>query len=81
VLATPTGELHATTRGTFEGAIGISGDVPRGTNGFGYDPLFVVAPDLQHTSAELDAGTKNAMSHRGKAARAMAEKIAATQGT
>ncbi|MEL7485213.1 MAG: non-canonical purine NTP pyrophosphatase, partial [Planctomycetota bacterium] len=77
VLATPTGEILGTTRGTFEGAIGLRSDVPRGINGFGYDPLFLVAPDFKHTSAELDSDTKNALSHRGRAARAMAEKIAA----
>ena len=39
---------------------------PRGTNGFGYDPLFVVAGrDL--TAAELGAEEKNRISHRGQA--------------
>ena len=76
VLASPDGSVHAMTRGTFEGDIGMPGDVPRGDNGFGYDPLFLVAPDLEHTSAELDADTKNNLSHRGDAARAMAETIA-----
>lgn len=80
VLADASGEVLATTRGSFEGAIGLPGDIPRGTNGFGYDPLFLVAPDLAHTSAELDADTKNATSHRGKAARAMAAKIAFMRG-
>ncbi|MEO1534701.1 MAG: non-canonical purine NTP pyrophosphatase [Planctomycetota bacterium] len=80
VLATPTGEILGTTRGTFEGVIGLQSDVPRGTNGFGYDPLFLVSPDFTSTSAELDADTKNALSHRGKSARAMAEKIAAMRG-
>ncbi|MGP1272384.1 MAG: non-canonical purine NTP pyrophosphatase [Phycisphaerales bacterium] len=80
-LASPSSsEVIITTRGTFEGAIGLPGDVPRGTNGFGYDPLFLVKPDLARTSAELDAETKNAMSHRGKAARAMAARIAAMRG-
>ena len=37
---------------------------PRGTNGFGYDPYFLV-PELGRTAAELDAGQKNAISHRG----------------
>lgn len=45
---------------------------PRGTNGFGYDPIFV--PDgREHTSAELSAAQKDAISHRGKALRALAE--------
>ncbi|SDO52199.1 XTP/dITP diphosphohydrolase [Klenkia soli] len=39
---------------------------PRGTNGFGYDPVFL--PDgLDRTSAELDAAEKDAVSHRGQA--------------
>lgn len=53
--------------------------VPRGENGFGYDPLFV--PDEQQTgrsltSAEMTADRKNAISHRGKAFRALAPAIA-----
>jgi len=41
-------------------------DAPRGDAGFGYDPLFYV-PELGRTAAELDALTKNSLSHRGKA--------------
>ena len=37
---------------------------PRGTNGFGYDPLFLVR-DLNKTAAELDPDHKNRISHRG----------------
>jgi XTP/dITP diphosphohydrolase len=37
---------------------------PRGTNGFGYDPYFLV-PELGRTAAELDSEQKNAISHRG----------------
>jgi XTP/dITP diphosphohydrolase len=52
---------------------------PRGTGGFGYDPIFV--PDgTQMTSAELDPDTKDALSHRGKALRALAERIAGAAG-
>jgi XTP/dITP diphosphohydrolase len=39
---------------------------PRGTGGFGYDPLFLVK-ELGSTAAELDAQTKNRLSHRGRA--------------
>jgi len=39
---------------------------PRGSNGFGYDPLFFL-PDLGKTAAELDPERKNRISHRGKA--------------
>ena len=53
---------------------------PRGTNGFGYDPLLV--PDgLDVTSAELSPVDKDAISHRGKAFRLLAPKlVAALQG-
>jgi XTP/dITP diphosphohydrolase len=66
VLASPAGEILATTRGTFEGRIGLA---PKGSNGFGYDPLLVI--DDGRTSADLSEAEKNARSHRGEAARAM----------
>lgn len=44
---------------------------PRGTNGFGYDPILLVDGD-ERTSAQLSPAEKNAMSHRGKAFRALA---------
>lgn len=68
--------LHE-TRGTFEGGIGLPPRIPAGNNGFGYDPLFLVAPEYTHTGAELSSAEKNRLSHRGAAARAMAEWIAA----
>lgn len=72
ILADPAkGRLH-TSHGTFEGRIGMPGEVPRGGNGFGYDPLFLVPPTYERTSAELSSEEKNARSHRGNAARAMA---------
>lgn len=81
VLAEPfpgsvAGSVPATSRGTFEGRIGLPGDVPRGRAGFGYDPLFLVAPEFRHSSAELSPERKNSLSHRGAAARAMAARIA-----
>jgi len=39
---------------------------PRGTNGFGYDPLFYL-PALGRTAAELEPAQKNRLSHRGQA--------------
>ena len=43
---------------------------PRGANGFGYDPILVVDGDSR-TAAELSPEDKNAISHRGKAFRAL----------
>lgn len=48
---------------------------PRGSGGFGYDPAFVpvdTGPDDERTMAELDPAEKHAISHRGRAARALA---------
>lgn len=72
-LADSNGNILAETRGMFEGVIT---DQPRGTNGFGYDPLLYL-PDRGCTSAELSPEEKNARSHRGQAARRMAERLAA----
>jgi XTP/dITP diphosphohydrolase len=47
---------------------------PRGTGGFGYDPLFLV-PELGKSSAELTPEEKNARSHRGKALAGLARKL------
>lgn len=44
--------------------------VPRGANGFGYDPLFFI-PSMGCTTAELTQEQKNAISHRGQAVRAL----------
>jgi len=73
----PAGDARvvATARGSFEGRIGNESDVPRGTNGFGYDPLFLVAPDFVRTSAELSPPEKNRLSHRAAAAKDMGREI------
>jgi XTP/dITP diphosphohydrolase len=63
-IATPAGDVRYAD-GVFEGRIGHE---PRGDNGFGYDPIFIIA-GRDATSAELPAGEKNAISHRGQAAR------------
>ncbi len=67
-LASPDRILF-TARGTLEGRIGIPPAVPRGSHGFGYDPLFLVARDFTHTGAELLPEEKNQRSHRAQAAR------------
>ncbi|MHB1043609.1 MAG: XTP/dITP diphosphatase [Eubacteriales bacterium] len=61
-VAFPGGPAH-TTEGTCEGIIL---DEPRGTGGFGYDPLFYV-PEYGQTFAELELPLKNKISHRGRA--------------
>lgn len=61
-----------TTRGTCRGRIAAA---PRGTGGFGYDPIFEPAqePPGRRTLGEWSAAEKHAISHRGNAARLMAE--------
>ena len=59
------GKTLATFRGVAEGVIL---DAPRGTHGFGYDPLFYF-PQIQKTFAELSAEEKARYSHRGAAFR------------
>ena len=58
-----------TVVGTMEGRIGYE---IAGENGFGYDPIFYL-PEYGKTSAEISPEEKNAISHRGKALRAIAE--------
>lgn len=70
-LCSPDGAVVAETTGAVEGVIG---QAPRGRNGFGYDPLFEL-PALGRTSAELPPEKKNALSHRGDAARKMAGRL------
>jgi len=66
IAAARDGQTLATFRGTAEGVIL---DAPRGTNGFGYDPLFY-SPQIGKTFAELSAEEKSKYSHRGRAFRA-----------
>ncbi len=53
---------------------GVLLDAPRGSAGFGYDPLFFV-PSLGLTMAEIDLATKNRLSHRAAAFRALAQAL------
>ena len=62
--------LH-TAEGTVEGVIL---EAPRGTGGFGYDPLFYL-PALDSTMAELELGAKLALSHRGRALAALLHQL------
>ncbi len=66
-LASPDGEIVTTVRGIAPGQII---DEPRGKGGFGYDPYFVSA-DETRTNAELTDDEKSALSHRGRAVRAL----------
>jgi len=70
-VALPDGSIVAEARGHFEGWIG---EAPRGSNGFGYDPLLVLTDG--RTSAELAPEEKNARSHRGNALRTLAQYLA-----
>jgi XTP/dITP diphosphohydrolase len=71
VVAWPDGSETVAT-GTVEGVIT---DEPRGTGGFGYDPVFVPAGGGGRTFAELPAERKHAISHRGRALRALASRL------
>lgn len=71
-LVRPTGQ-ETLSAGTLRGRLIRQ---PRGTNGFGYDPIFV--PDGENrTTAEMTADEKDAISHRGRAFRGLTETIAA----
>lgn len=59
--------MPAIAHGTWEGRIATA---PRGANGFGYDPIFIV-PERGCTSAELPPDVKNRLSHRGQALRGL----------
>ena len=67
-------ERELTEVATWEGTVVAA---ERGDGGFGYDPLFVPADGGGRTAGELTADEKNALSHRGKAFRALAAAIAA----
>jgi XTP/dITP diphosphohydrolase len=69
-FARPDGKEHV-----LDGRLaGTLARIPRGTNGFGYDPILVPDGDTR-TCAELTAVEKNAISHRGRAFRALAAEL------
>jgi XTP/dITP diphosphohydrolase len=72
-LALPDGGGEWTATGVLAGSLARA---PRGGNGFGYDPIFV-PEGLSVTTAELAPSEKDAISHRGRAFRAIAPVIAA----
>jgi XTP/dITP diphosphohydrolase len=67
LVAARDGEPLHTAEGSVEGVIL---EAPRGTGGFGYDPLFYL-PQLDRTMAEIDLETKLSLSHRGRAIAAL----------
>lgn len=71
----PDGET-LTAEGRCDGAISFA---PIGTGGFGYDPVFLV-PDKGKTFGQLTPEEKHAISHRGKALKEFAEKLATKLG-
>lgn len=73
VVALASDGSEVTVSGTLEGTLAHA---PRGNEGFGYDPIFVPLGESL-TVAELGDGWKAEHSHRAKAARALAERLAA----
>ncbi len=71
LVAARDGEVVQIADGSVEGKIL---DAPRGTGGFGYDPLFFL-PELGKTMAEIDLETKLSLSHRGRALAALLPKL------
>ncbi|QNI34073.1 non-canonical purine NTP pyrophosphatase [Alloacidobacterium dinghuense] len=71
IAAARDGEILTTAEGSVEGEILQE---PRGSSGFGYDPLFYL-PALGKTMAEIDIDHKQLLSHRGKAFAALLEKM------
>lgn len=70
-VAGPLGDRVITADGACEGVIL---DAPRGTGGFGYDPLFF-SPELGKTFAEAGVGSKSELSHRARAMKAMRPRL------
>lgn len=71
-IAEPSKGLLATAEGVCEGVIA---EEPRGEGGFGYDPVFYL-PDRGLTMAQLPSAQKHAISHRGRALRAIQPELA-----
>ena len=70
-LAFPDGtEVHATGE-----VLGVITHQPAGDGGFGYDPVFAPLEGDGRTFSEMEAAEKHAISHRGRAFRALAERL------
>jgi XTP/dITP diphosphohydrolase len=74
LAAARNGKITQTAEGSVEGTIL---EAPRGTGGFGYDPLFYL-PQLDRTMAEIDLETKLGLSHRGRALQALLKLLSLT---
>jgi XTP/dITP diphosphohydrolase len=71
LAAARNGQILHTAEGSVKGSIL---EAPRGTGGFGYDPLFYL-PELDRTMAEIDLETKLSLSHRGRALKELLKKL------
>ncbi len=69
----PDGSDEAVVRGTVEGVVPAA---PRGTGGFGYDPVVVPVEGDGRTFAEMTDAEKHALSHRARAFRSLAPLLA-----
>jgi len=78
VVALVARDVRTTVEGVCAGAIAHA---PRGSNGFGYDPLFLPDDAPGRTMAELTQDDKNAISHRGRALRKLADTLVALRVT
>lgn len=70
-VARPDGSIAATSEGEIRGVIA---DAPRGSNGFGYDPVFI-PEGCTRTFGELTDAEKHSLSHRGRAANEIIRKM------
>lgn len=73
-LADPTGEIRLQVQATCRGRITTE---PRGTNGFGYDPYFLI-PEYHRTFGELEPAVKRHLSHRARAFERLIPKLLPT---
>lgn len=75
-LSDPTGQIQATSEAWCHGRIALQ---PRGSGGFGYDPLFEIV-EYRRTFGELSPAVKAVLSHRARAARLILPQVAQALG-